>query len=72
MCDVVYQSHYDSNGNPIRNKCQFSWWCYGKDDTPKDELMWQKVSVIAHNVIADYGIVEDLSLIHISEPTRPY
>ena len=61
VCDVVYQSHYDSNGNPIRNKCQFSWWCDGKDDTPKDELMWQKVSVIAHNVIADYGIVEDFT-----------
>ena len=23
--------------------------------------MWQKVSVIAHNVIADYGIVEDFT-----------
>lgn len=61
VCDVVYQSHYDSNGNPIRNKCQFSWWCDGKDDTPKDELMWQEISVIAHNVMDDYGIKEDFT-----------
>ena len=25
ICDVVYQSHLNSKGAPIRNKCQFSW-----------------------------------------------
>ena len=29
ICDVVYQAKTDSNGNPLRGKCQFSWYCDG-------------------------------------------
>ena len=31
-CGVVYQGRQDYNGNMIRNKCQFSWYCDGKSD----------------------------------------
>ena len=30
-CDVVKQGYY-WNGNPIRNMCQFSFYCDGKSD----------------------------------------
>ena len=34
VCDVVYQGMY-RNGIPIRDGCQFSWFCDGKSDNPK-------------------------------------
>lgn len=34
ICDVVYQGQRDSNGNYVRNRCQFSWVCDGKGDVP--------------------------------------
>ena len=34
ICGVVYQGYY-LNNNPIKHKCQFSWWCDGKSDKPK-------------------------------------
>jgi len=33
VCDVVYQARTYANGHPIRNQCQFSWYCDGKVDT---------------------------------------
>ena len=28
---------------PIRNKCQFSWYCDGKDDTPHNKEKYQEI-----------------------------
>ena len=58
-CDVVYQSYRDSHGNPIRNKCQFSWYCDGKSDKPRDEVMWEQALELAYRVMIEYGIVDD-------------
>jgi N-acetylmuramoyl-L-alanine amidase len=38
-CDVVKQGYY-WNGVPIRNKCQFSFYCDGKSDDPKNKQAW--------------------------------
>ena len=32
VCDVVHQAK-KWKGKPIRNKCQFSYWCDGKPET---------------------------------------
>lgn len=61
ICDVVYQARLDSNGNPIRNQCQFSWWCDGKSDVPRDEKSWNQVNDIAHEVMQEYGVIEDFT-----------
>lgn len=39
VCDVVKEGQY-VNGHPVKNKCQFSWWCDGKSDKPKDTVRW--------------------------------
>lgn len=39
VCDVVKQGEY-VNDHPVRNRCQFSWWCDGKSDKPKDTVRW--------------------------------
>ena len=37
VCDVIYQGkHSKITGMPFRHKCQFSWYCDGLTDTPKD------------------------------------
>jgi spore germination cell wall hydrolase CwlJ-like protein len=32
ICGVVFQAQRDHRGNPIRNRCQFSWHCNGRSD----------------------------------------
>ena len=38
ICDVIYQAKTDSQGRPLRNLCQFSWYCDGKVDTPNERI----------------------------------
>ena len=53
VCDVIYQAQMRENwkGNlvPVRNRCQFSWFCDGKSDVPKDSKTWIKSVQIANN-----------------------
>ena len=51
ICDVVYQAKKDLAGQVLRNKCQFSWYCDGKDDNPADEDSWQQAQMVAYNII---------------------
>jgi spore germination cell wall hydrolase CwlJ-like protein len=51
ICDVVYQARVDQNGNPIRHKCQFSWYCDGRSDKPRDEEMWGVSVEIAEGLV---------------------
>lgn len=53
ICGVVQQARLDSNGNPRRNQCQFSWYCDGKSDTPRDQDRWEEAKLIAHQVLID-------------------
>lgn len=45
-CDVVKQGYY-WNGHPVRNKCQFSFYCDGKSDTPRNKQAWYNALYIA-------------------------
>ena len=38
---------------PIKHRCQFSWYCDGKDDTPKNEKAWKTAQDVAFLVIYD-------------------
>ena len=40
--------------NPVRNRCQFSWWCDGRDDTPYNLDRWRESQEIAYMIIT-YG-----------------
>ena len=41
VCKVVKQ------GGKKRNRCQFSWWCDGKNDHPKEKAAWQRAQTLA-------------------------
>lgn len=57
ICDVVYQgpvsnwwlTEHDKKV-PVKHKCQFSWYCDGKDDVPRDNQAWQKSLTVAHQI----------------------
>ena len=55
VCGVVYDAKWKENwkGNmmPIRNKCQFSWFCDGKSDEPLDTDTFFESYLIAQDVI---------------------
>lgn len=56
VCEVVKQARRDSNGNPIRHQCQFSWYCDGQSDRIPD-------NVIAQRAWADAGLVAQVVLL---------
>jgi spore germination cell wall hydrolase CwlJ-like protein len=55
VCDVVYQGVHDRNGNPVRDQCQFSWYCDGKSDKPHSNAIerraWKLAGEIAQHMI---------------------
>ena len=59
VCEVVKQgptrpSWEDPNKEyPIRHRCQFSWYCDGKSDVPKNEKAWRKAQDVAFLVLYD-------------------
>ena len=59
ICDVVKQGlTYKWNPSiPIRNKCQFSWYCDGKSDVPNDNLAWETALMVSNGVY--YGNLDD-------------
>lgn len=53
VCDVVYQARTDSRGRPLRNQCQFSWYCDGKVDTVT-ERVYNKILLRAEYIYVNY------------------
>ena len=52
VCDVVFQGPTYSwkPDFPIRNRCQFSWYCDGKSDKTPDQTAWEQALMIAQGV----------------------
>mgnify|MGYP005665468039 FL=1 len=57
VCEVVKQGpHRPSWENPekeypVKHRCQFSWYCDGKSDIPKNEKAWKKAQDYAYLVL---------------------
>ena len=52
VCEVVKQGpKYKGSNIPVRHRCQFSWYCDGKDDMPKNEKAWKKAQDYAYLVL---------------------
>ncbi len=50
ICEVVKQG-----GPKPRHKCQFSWWCDGRSDRPRDLQAWEESQVLARVVFWGYA-----------------
>lgn len=57
ICEVVYQAKVRPSWKdpsvmiPVRNMCQFSWYCDGRDDTPEDQDAWIDAQQIAYMIV---------------------
>ena len=50
VCAVVQQG-----GEKLRFRCQFSWWCDGRSDRPKEWRAWEKSKALARLIYWDYS-----------------
>lgn len=83
ICEVVYQSVMRENWKtkqypdlpdedriyePVKNKCQFSWFCDGKSDVvPTGSMNWKKAKEVAFNILysnTERGITEGATHYH--------
>ena len=73
VCEGVLQANMKKSWKtglpiPIKNKCQFSWYCDGKSDEVKDEKSYQKIldfaRLIMHNGIKFIDITDGATHYH--------
>ena len=53
--------------NPVKHKCQFSWYCDGKPDVVRDGDAWRKAQEIAYRIVTESkyrGITEGATHYH--------
>jgi spore germination cell wall hydrolase CwlJ-like protein len=66
ICSVVQQGPV-RNGLPVRDKCQFSWYCDGKSDYPTNKDAWANAQYIAYQMMHNdqyRGITEGATHYH--------
>ena len=66
VCQVVYQGQHSkwflethNKWHPLRDRCQFSWYCDGKaDDVPSiDHVLYDSIKVIAAKIVYGYNSI---------------
>jgi len=58
ICGVARQGVY-KDGQPVKNKCQFSWWCDGKSDKMHEKDILDTVKGVALDVVMTYDELPD-------------
>ena len=48
VCEVVQQG-----GEKLRFHCQFTWWCDGRSDQPREWRAWEKSKALARRIYWD-------------------
>jgi spore germination cell wall hydrolase CwlJ-like protein len=71
VCGVVKQAKLDSGGKIIRHKCQFSFYCDGKEEIVHDDYSWDKASLIAHVLLAGMPDFTNNSIYYHSTKVNP-
>ena len=61
VCEVVYQGLHNKDGFPVRDRCQFSWYCDSKSDTPRDDHAFQDVTDLSNFILISHKWLPDLS-----------
>ena len=61
ICAVVKQSITHTSGHPVKNKCQFSWYCDGLSDEPKEPTTWRNALVVAKDAYTLWNLGTDIS-----------
>jgi Cell wall hydrolyses involved in spore germination len=56
ICKVIRQARRYSNGKIKKHMCQFSWYCDGLSDTPRDRIAWKVSKTIARAMLKQPGV----------------
>ena len=56
ICKVVRQANRYKSGKLKRNMCQFSWYCDGASDIPRERLAWKISLLIAQAMLKQPGV----------------
>ena len=77
VCEVVYQAEWTENwkGNmlPVKNRCQFSWFCDGKSDIPEDSDTWMHSLMVATSFLnGDWQDITEGSTHYHADSVHPY
>ena len=80
ICEVVYQGPTreswktrqtadpnDAVFYPVRDRCQFSWYCDGRSDEPKEKKVYQRLLTIASSIVYN-----NISFIDITDGATHY
>jgi len=74
ICGVVHQGIHRYNERmgehvPVRDRCQFSWYCDGMGDNPRKGRTWESAQDLAKKVLVNYY---DKALIDITDGATYY
>ena len=62
VCDVIKEGptykNWKGNVYPIKDRCQFSWWCDGKPDVPHPGRVWENSKKVAKLVMTNNRMVD--------------
>jgi len=58
VCDVVYEGKHYKSGFPVRDRCQFSWYCDGKHDRPFRGKLWENSVELAKFLLETDDLVD--------------
>jgi spore germination cell wall hydrolase CwlJ-like protein len=67
VCEVVYEGPTYRSGLPKRDRCQFSWYCDGKGDDPKEGRLWS-----ASVKLAKHGFRYKENMVDITDGATHY
>jgi len=60
-CKVVYEGKHFASGFPKRDRCQFSWYCDGRHDSPYPGPTWSRVQDLASYYYANANDLRDIT-----------
>ena len=62
VCEVIKEGptykNWKGNIYPLKDRCQFSWWCDGKSDTPTPGRVWENSKKVAKLVMTNNRMVD--------------
>jgi len=60
VCSVIYQGKH-KGGHPDLHRCQFSWYCDGRGDSPRDLLAYNNANEIAQWILIAGKWIPDIT-----------
>jgi spore germination cell wall hydrolase CwlJ-like protein len=61
FCEVIYEGIHWASGHPKRDRCQFSWYCDGRDDVPRNGRSWESSQSIALWFYQNKDVIIDIT-----------